>query len=85
MLLSMLEQDSPSRLRSIRSLQGLNIYQTKLQSIQTVLANTQSQGTKMSDVTKALQELNKYSNLTIYNFGQMAKNIGTFTAAGVRS
>jgi tape measure domain-containing protein len=64
-------------------LQGLDIYQTKLQSIQTVLANTQSQGTKMSDVTKALQELNKYSNLTIYNFGQMAKNIGTFTAAGV--
>src|SRR3954447_26783007 len=27
-------------------IQGLNIYQTKLQSIQTVLANTQSQGTK---------------------------------------
>jgi tape measure domain-containing protein len=64
-------------------MQGLEIYQTKLQSIQTVLANTQAQGTKMSDVTKALDELNKYSNQTIYNFGQMAKNIGTFTAAGV--
>lgn len=64
-------------------MQGLDIYQTKLQSIQTVLANTAAQGTKMSDVTAALNELNKYSNQTIYNFGQMAKNIGTFTAAGV--
>lgn len=64
-------------------MQGLSIYETKLQSIQTVLANTASQGTKMSDVTKALADLNVYANKTIYNFGQMAKNIGTFTAAGV--
>lgn len=64
-------------------IQGLEIYQTKLQAIQTVLSNTQAQGTKMSDVTKALDQLNQYSNKTIYNFGQMAKNIGTFTAAGV--
>ena len=28
-------------------------------------------------------ELNQYSDKTIYNFSQMAKNIGTFTAAGV--
>lgn len=64
-------------------LQGLDIYQTKLQAIQTILANTQAAGTKMSDVTKALNELNVYSNKTIYSFGEMTKNIGTFTAAGV--
>src|SRR4029077_5975936 len=27
--------------------------------------------------------LNEYSDKTIYNFGEMARNIGTFTAAGV--
>lgn len=64
-------------------LQGLDIYQTKLQAIQTILANTQSAGTNINDVTKALQNLNVYSNKTIYSFGQMTKNIGTFTAAGV--
>ena len=63
--------------------QGLDIYQTKLQAIQTILANTGSAGVKMRDVTKALNELNVYSNKTIYSFGEMTKNIGTFTAAGV--
>jgi len=64
-------------------LQGLDIYQTKLQAIQTILANTQAAGTKMKDVTAALNQLNVYANKTIYSFGQMTKNIGTFTAAGV--
>lgn len=64
-------------------LQGMDIYKTKLQAIQTILANTQAAGTKMKDVNKALQQLNVYSNKTIYSFGQMTKNIGTFTAAGV--
>jgi tape measure domain-containing protein len=64
-------------------IQGLDIYNTKLQAIQTILANTQAAGTKMSDVTAALNQLNIYANKTIYSFGQMTKNIGTFTAAGV--
>lgn len=62
---------------------GMANYETKINSIQTILANTSSQGTKLSDVTKALDELNTYANQTVYNFSDMTKNIGTFTAAGV--
>lgn len=64
-------------------LDGFREYETNLNSIQTILANTQAAGTKLSDVTAALDELNHYSDQTIYNFSEMAKNIGTFTAAGV--
>lgn len=62
---------------------GFREYETNLNSIQTILANTQAAGTNLQDVTKALDELNHYSDQTIYNFSEMAKNIGTFTAAGV--
>lgn len=63
---------------------GLNEYETKLNSVQTILANTAKEGTNLETVTKALNELNTYSDKTIYNFQQMARNIGTFTAAGVK-
>lgn len=62
---------------------GLQEYETQLNSVQTILANTQSKGSTLEDVNGALNELNKYADLTIYNFGEMARNIGTFTAAGV--
>ncbi|AVD99446.1 tape measure protein [Streptomyces phage Bing] len=62
---------------------GFREYETNMNSIQTILANTQSAGTNLKDVTRALDELNHYSDQTIYNFSEMAKNIGTFTAAGV--
>ena len=62
---------------------GFAEYSTNLNAIQTILANTQAAGATLKDVNKALHELNKYSDKTIYNFSQMAKNIGTFTAAGV--
>lgn len=62
---------------------GLHEYEGQIQSIQTILANTQAAGTNLKDVNKALAELNTYADKTIYNFGQMTKNIGTFTAAGV--
>ena len=62
---------------------GLDEYETKMGSIQTILANTSHQGTTLDDVTAALNELNTYSDKTIYNFQEMAKNIGTFTAAGI--
>jgi len=64
-------------------LDGFREYETNMNSIQTILANTQSAGTNLKDVTNALDELNHYSDQTIYNFSEMAKNIGTFTAAGV--
>lgn len=62
---------------------GLKEYETTLNSIQTILANTKSKGTTMVEVNQALAELNAYSDKTIYNFAQMARNIGTFTAAGI--
>jgi tape measure domain-containing protein len=62
---------------------GFNEYSTNLNSIQTILSNTMSAGTNLKDVNKALAELNEYSDKTIYNFSEMARNIGTFTAAGV--
>ena len=62
---------------------GFAEYETQLNAVQTILANTQSKGTTIGDVNKALDELNRYADLTIYNFSEMTRNIGTFTAAGV--
>ena len=62
---------------------GFSEYETKMNSIQTILTNTAHQGTTLKDVTKTLNELNNYADKTIYNFAEMTKNIGTFTAAGV--
>lgn len=62
---------------------GLQEYETKINAIQTILTNTASKGTKLEDVNKALAELNTYADQTIYNFAEMTRNIGTFTAAGV--
>jgi tape measure domain-containing protein len=63
---------------------GLEEYQTNINSIQTILSNTRWQNTGLNDVNDALNKLNIYSDQTIYNFSQMAHNIGTFTSAGVK-
>lgn len=62
---------------------GFQEYETQINSVQTILANTQSKGSTLEDVNKALDELNEYADKTIYNFTEMTRNIGTFTAAGV--
>lgn len=62
---------------------GLHEYETQMNSIQTIMSNTRSKGTTLDQVNSALDELNHYADLTIYNFTEMTKNIGTFTAAGV--
>lgn len=62
---------------------GFHEYELQIKSVQTILANTKSKGTMLDDVNAALDELNHYADMTIYNFGEMTKNIGTFTAAGV--
>ena len=62
---------------------GLHEYETQINATQTILSNTQKEGATINDVNAALDELNKYADLTIYNFTEMTKNIGTFTAAGV--
>lgn len=63
---------------------GFNEYETQMNSVQTILANTQKEGTNVKIVNKALDELNAYADKTIYNFTEMTRNIGTFTAAGVK-
>ena len=62
---------------------GFQEYETQINAVQTILANTSSKGTTLTDVNGALDELNKYADKTIYNFTEMTRNIGTFTAAGV--
>ena len=62
---------------------GFKEYETQMNAVQTILANTQSKGSTLDDVNKALDELNHYADLTIYNFTEMTRNIGTFTAAGI--
>ena len=63
--------------------QGFSEYETQLNSVQTILANTKSKGTTIDQVNEALSTLNTYADKTIYNFSEMTRNIGTFTAAGV--
>jgi tape measure domain-containing protein len=62
---------------------GMQEYETQMNAIQTILSNTRSKGTGLEDVNKALDELNEYADLTIYNFTHMTSAIGKFTAAGV--
>ena len=62
---------------------GFQEYETQINAVQTILANTESKGTTLDDVNRALDTLNAYADKTIYNFTEMTRNIGTFTAAGI--
>lgn len=62
---------------------GLEEYETQLNAVQTILANTARDGTTLETVNAALDDLNLYADRTIYNFTQMTDSIGRFTAAGV--
>lgn len=62
---------------------GFQEYETQINAVQTILANTKSKGTTLDQVNNALDELNLYADKTIYNFTEMTRNIGTFTAAGI--
>lgn len=59
---------------------GFQEYETQINAVQTIQANT---GAELPKINAALDELNKYADQTIYNFTEMTRNIGTFTAAGV--
>lgn len=61
---------------------GFEEYELKMGSIQTIMSNTMGKSS-LEEVNKVLDELNTYSDKTIYNFAEMTRNIGTFTAAGV--
>lgn len=62
---------------------GFSEYETQINAVQTILSNTRTKGTTLDDVNGALDQLNTYADKTIYNFTEMTRNIGTFTAAGV--
>lgn len=62
---------------------GFSEYEIKMDAIQTILTNTAKAGTTLDDVNRVLANLNQYADLTIYNFAEMTRNIGTFTAAGI--
>lgn len=62
---------------------GFQEYETQMNAIQTIMSNTRSKGSTLEEVKDALAELNTYADQTIYNFTEMTRNIGTFTAAGV--
>ena len=60
---------------------GFNEYELKMGSVQTIMAST---GESLEVVNKYLEELNAYSDKTIYSFSDMTQNIGKFTNAGVK-
>lgn len=62
---------------------GFQEYELQMNSVQTILANTAKEGTNIKQVNATLDDLNEYADKTIYNFAEMTRNIGTFTAAGV--
>lgn len=70
---------------------GWGEYNKIVESTQVILSNTRdemkeagrTETEQLKIVTDALDELNRYADKTIYNFGDMTDNIGKFTAAGV--
>ena len=63
---------------------GWGEYNALTNSTQTILVNTQRWGSTMEDVSGALEELNRYADMTTYSFSDMTRNIGYFTTAGVQ-
>lgn len=68
---------------------GFQEYETQIGAQQTILMgvmDSQFGGDRMkalNAVNKSLSELNHYADQTIYNFTQMTKSIGRFTAQGI--
>lgn len=62
------------------AIDGFKEYETQINSTQTIMANT---GQDVGTVNAALDVLNDYADQTIYNFSEMTRNAGMFTAAGV--
>lgn len=60
--------------------EGFAEYELKMGSIQTIMAGS---GESLETVNAKLEELNRYSDQTIYSFADMTSNIGKFTNAGL--
>ena len=77
--------DTSKKIANAMTLEGMSDgfkeYELKMGSIQTIMAGT---GESLATVNKYLDELNTYSDKTIYSFADMTNNIGKFTNAGVK-
>ena len=60
---------------------GFKEYELKMDSIKTIM---NSSGESLDTVKEKLNELNTYSDKTIYSFSDMTSSIGKFTNAGVK-
>lgn len=60
--------------------EGFAEYELKMGAIQTIMAGS---GESLEVVNGHLEDLNRYSDETIYSFADMTQNIGKFTNAGV--
>lgn len=59
---------------------GLGVYEQKINSVQTMLNNS---GESLGKVTEILDDLNEYSDKTIFSLNDMTTALGKFTAQGV--
>lgn len=59
---------------------GFKEYEMKIKSTQTIMTNT---GRSIEDVNKVLDELNTYSDKTVYKFSDMTTAIGSMASAGI--
>lgn len=77
--------DAGKKMLNALSFEGINDgfkeYELKMGSIQTIMAGT---GESLATVNRYLDDLNTYSDQTIYSFSDMTQNIGKFTNAGVK-
>lgn len=60
---------------------GFNEYELKMDSLRTIM---NSSGESLDTVKEKLNELNTYSDMTIYSFSDMTSSIGKFTNSGVK-
>lgn len=63
---------------------GFAEYEEKVGSVQTILASTEKDGETIQTVTGYLEQLNEYSDRTIYSFKDMTSNIGKFVNNGIK-
>lgn len=59
---------------------GFKEYELKMGAIRTIMSSSKAD---LKTVTRYLEDLNAYSDQTIYSFSDMTENIGKFTNAGV--
>lgn len=59
---------------------GFNEYELKMKSVQTIMTNT---GESVGVVNEKLNELNTYSDKTVYSFNDMTQAIGSLSTSGM--